>query len=151
MQRVLDRSSRDARMLSWWNKTSPTAPTKLHPEGSEGTLNSTPSLKASAAIHPNSVNLPNMLHEQDQHVTSKGTSEPTTELTTAPATDRAAAEEEMRGTFQLNWAFPKPLPSTQSFDQDVVRVWSFNAPPARRQPTAREHAMELLQALERQP
>jgi len=50
----------------------------------------------------------------------------------------------MRRTFNLNWA----LPATQSLDQDVVRVWSANAPPAHRQPTAREHAAELLQVPE---
>src|SRR5262249_12966842 len=65
-------------------------------------------------------------------------------LTTEPATDCAKAEEAMRRTFNLNWA----LPATQSLDQDVVRVWSANAPPAHRQPTAREHAAELLQVPE---
>jgi len=50
-----------------------------------------------------------------------------------------------------NWVLPKPLPTTQNFDQDVIRIWSAHAPPARRQPTSREHAFELLQLIQRQP
>jgi hypothetical protein len=57
----------------------------------------------------------------------------------------------MSGTCELNWALTKQLPTTQSLEQDVVRVWSVHAPPARRQTAAREHAIALLQALQRQP
>jgi hypothetical protein len=62
-------------------------------------------------------------------------------------------EEAISRLLELNWnsVLPKPLPTTQNFDLDVVRIWSAHAPPARRQPTTREHAIELFQLLQRQP
>ena len=51
---------------------------------------------------------------------------------------------------ELNWKWVSPRPS-QNMERDVVRVWCANAPPARHQPTARDHAIELFQLLQRQP
>jgi len=134
-------------MFAWWNKTSPT-PSSLRPKGPDRTLNS----KTSANVHPSSgefthLRLKKQIERNQRSPilgTSRGTTEVATELTTEPATDCVKAEEAMRRTFNLNWA----LPATQSLDQDVVRVWSANAPPAHRQPTAREHAAEFLQVPE---
>ena len=134
-------------MFAWWNKTSPT-PSSLRPKGPDRTLNS----KTSANVHPSSgefthLRLKKQIERNQRSPilgTARGTTEVATELTTEPATDCVKAEEAMRRTFNLNWA----LPATQSLDQDVVRVWSANAPPAHRQPTAREHAAEFLQVPE---
>jgi hypothetical protein len=130
-------------------------------------------LKASGKVRPSLAEL-TPLRLKSQGATEV-VAEGTTEATTAPATDcssnppnsvrfgnkqnqsrpdlgslRPKPGEELL-ELNWNWVLPKPLPATQNFDQDVVRVWSANAPPARREPTAREHAVELLQALQRQP
>ena len=87
-----------------------------------------------------------------------GTTKVTTKSTTDVATKCASAEESVEEVISRllelnwNWVLPKPLPTTQNlFDQDVFRIWSTHAPPTRRQPTAREHAIELFQLLQRQP
>jgi hypothetical protein len=141
-------------MFSWWKNGRSDSANELPSKGRVGTLNSRIPLTSSGEIHPSSgetqpssgevhpssADLPKTVCQTNQHLAVLGTSKVTTKPTTAPSTNRASsegAEELMRGTFELNWVLPKPLPATQSFDQDVVRVWSWNAPPARRQPTAR--------------
>ncbi|TMJ63856.1 MAG: hypothetical protein E6G91_22800 [Alphaproteobacteria bacterium] len=49
------------------------------------------------------------------------------------------------------WCDPKALPRHQNYNGDTVRVWAADRPPPRRQPTAEEHAGELLACLQRQP
>jgi hypothetical protein len=143
-------------MFAWWKNSRLGASSKLPCEGPGGTLNSKLPLKASGEftrLQPKT----EIKRNQCSRVlgTSLGATEVATEPTTAPATDcpsvEVTEEEPMIGTCELDWAFPKPLPPTQDFNQDVVRVWSAHAPPARRQPKAQEHAVELLQALQRQP
>ena len=125
--------------------------------GSAGTLNSTLPPRPSGEVHPSSAELPKTNRKRNQRSVILGATEVTTEPTTAPATNRASAEETVEEVISRllelnwNWVLPKPLPTTQNFDQDVILVWSAHAPPARRQPTAREHAIELLQLLRRQP
>ncbi len=140
-------------MFAWWKTVRSGSSNRLPSKGSGETLNSTPPPKPSAEVHRSSEFTPKTVHKRNQRLGILGT----TEVTTAPATNRASAgeslEEAISRLLELNWnwVLPKPLPTTQNFDQDVVRVWSAHCPPARRQPTAREHAIELFQLLKRQP
>ncbi len=77
---------------------------------------------------------PKTVHIRNQRLGILDTTEITTEPTTASAPNRASAgeslEEVISRLLKLNWdwVLPKPLPVTQNFDQDVVRVWSAHAP-----------------------
>jgi|SRR5215510_5893859 len=143
-------------MLPWWKKPTQHSSNYVSPGSSGGKLNSTLSLKPSAEL-PKTGLWPKTVRQRNQRVGILGTTEVTTEPTTAPTTDCTSAdvtaEDVISRLLELNWNWdlPDPLPFTQSFEQDVVRVWSAHAPPARRQPTAREHAVELLQLLQGQP
>jgi hypothetical protein len=142
-------------MFDWWKRAGSGSSNELPSKGSDGTLNSTFPLKPSGEIHPSSVELPKISRKRNQCVSVLGTIEVTTEPATVLTASRASAEEpaDQRDNFELNWnwVLPKPLPITRDFEQDVVRVWAANAPRARRQPAAREHAVALLQTLQRQP
>ena len=144
-------------MFAWWKTARSGSSSRLPSKGSDGTLNSTLPPKPSAEVHRSSELRPKTVHKRNQRLDILGTTEVATEPTTAPATNHASAEESVEEVISrllelnLNWVLPKPLPTTQNFEQDVVRVWSARAPPARRQPTAREHAIELFQLLKRQP
>ena len=60
--------------------------------------------------------------------------------------------EVMEGRFVVErWCDPKALPRHQCYNGDTVRVWVVDRPPPRRQPTAEEHARELLACLQQQP
>jgi hypothetical protein len=144
-------------MFAWWKTARSGSSSRLPSKGSDGTLNSTLPPKPSAEVHRSSELRPKTVHKKNQRLDILGTTEVATEPTAAPATNHASAEESVEEVISRllelswNWVFPKPLPTTQNFNQDVVRVWSARAPPARRQPTAREHAIELFQLLQRQP
>ena len=162
-------------MFGWWRKDGPESSNTEPLPPSDGTLNSKLPLTSSGEVHPSSgevhpssgevhpssgedhpssAEFPKTVRQRNQRSAVLGTSKVTTEPTTAPATECASAEEpveeEIGRLLDLNWNWVSPKPP-QSFEQDVVRVWSSNAPPARRQPTAREHAIELFQLLQHQP
>ena len=146
-----------ARMFSWWKTLRSGISNRLPSKSSDGTLNSTLARKPSAEVHRSSELRPKTVHKRNQHLDILGTTEVAAEPTTAPTTNCASAEQSVGEALSRlldqnwNWVLPEPLPPTQNFEQDVVRVWSANAPPARRQPTAREHAIELFQFLQQQP
>jgi hypothetical protein len=54
-------------------------------------------------------------------------------------------------SFIERWCDPKALPRHPLYNDETVRVWAIDCPPPRRQPTAEEHAGELLACLQRQP
>src|SRR5262245_38459577 len=145
-------------MFGWW-KTSAEPPRDDGPsEDSIGMLNSKMPVRSSAEVHPSSAKFAHLQlknqTKRNQRSPILGTTEPATESTTAPTTECASAEElveaEIGRLLELNWKWVSPRPS-QNIERDVVRVWCANAPPARRQPTARDHAIELFQLLQRQP
>jgi hypothetical protein len=145
-------------MFGWWKTRAETPPDDGPSEDPIGMLDSKIPIRPSGEVHPSLGEFTGLRlkteikRNQCSHVL--GTTEVTTEPTTAPDTKCTSGEEpveeEIGTLLELNWNWVSPkLP--QSFEQDVVRVWSTNAPPARRQPRAREHAIELFQLLQHQP
>ena len=150
-------SARATTMFGWWRKEGADTSSTVPLTGSARTLNSTLSLTSSAEVHRSSELRPKTVRQRNQCLgilgATKVTTESATEVATNCASAEASVEEVISRLLELNWnwVLPKLLPTTQNFDQDVVRVWSAHCPPARRQPTAREHAIELFQLLQRQP
>ena len=148
-------------MFGWWRKDGPESLSGEPRTASVGMLNSTLPLRSSTEVHPSSAEFTRLQlknqTKRNQRSAILGTTEVAMEHTAATASDCASEKESMEEAISRllelnwNWVLPKPLPTTQSFDQDVIRIWSAHAPPARRQPTAQEHAVELLQLLQRQP
>jgi hypothetical protein len=120
-------------MFSWWKK-----------QGVE------PSITVAELPKP-FAQMPKHFRKQNRCFAASGTTEVATEPATVPAADcasqKGSVEKVISELFELNWNWVLPKP----FEQDVVRVLSANAPPACRQPTAREHAVELLRVLQSQP
>lgn len=149
-------------MFGWWKTRAETPRDDGPSEDPIGMLDSKIPIRSSGEVHPSLGEFTGLRlkteikRNQCSHVlgTSLGTTEVTTKPTTAPTTKRSSVErsvEEVNNLFDLNWNWVLQKPATQIFDHDVVRVWSVNAPPAQRQPTAREHAIELFQLLQREP
>ena len=140
-------------MFGWWKNARPGDSNELPSEGSDGTLNSTLPPRSSPEL-PKFTRLQVKADRQrGQRLDILGTTEPTTAPTTKCASAEQSVGEVPSKLLDQNWywVLPDPLPSTRTFEQDVVRVWCANAPPARRQPAAREHAAELFQFLQQQP
>ena len=139
-------------MFGWWKAKAETLQ-HVSSGGSDETLNSTLPPRPSAELPKFTRLRVKTDRQRNQRLDILGT----TEVTTEPTTKCGSAEQsvgEVPSRFleqNWNWVLAEPSPSTRSFEQDVVRVWCANAPPARRQPTAREHAAELFQFLQQQP
>jgi hypothetical protein len=137
-------------MFGWCRREARDTSSTIPLKESAGTLNSTLPPRPSGEVHPSSAELPKTNRKRNQRSVILGATEVTTEPTTASANDCPSVEASVE-RFELHWVLPKPMPGTYALDQDVVRVWSVHAPPERRQRTAREHAIQLLRALELQP
>jgi hypothetical protein len=99
---------------------------------------------------PHSVVSSGIIPELAAECTTERAPEVTADVTTEVTSDMEG--EVMEGRFVVKrWCDPKELPRHQLYNGDTVRVWATALPPPRRQPTAEEHAGELLACLQRQP
>jgi hypothetical protein len=99
---------------------------------------------------PHSVVSSDINPEPAAECTTETAPEVTADFTTEETSE--VEGEVMEGTFVIErWCDPKALPRHQFHDGDTVRVWAADRPPPRRQPSAEEHAGELLACLQQQP
>src|SRR5436190_7834869 len=99
---------------------------------------------------PHSAVSSGIIPELAAECTTERAPEVTADVTTEVTSD--VKGEVMEGRIVVErWCDPKALPRHQNYNGDTVRVWAADRPPPRRQPTAEEHAGELLACLQRQP